>query len=280
MSDPAGTRAASTASTLPARLLPALPVLAALNVLAIAHQRLLFALPLELVLAFALLTDAKVRHSSRGLLATGAALALAGLGLQLTGAFPELPPRPFPPLVLGPLTALLSGLAVYCALSRSSLYAWTYAWLLAVVCATRSGSAALYASLALLGLSMLAAAFAQGRIFRQGLAGVVAVGSFALVAAGATDGLSSATRASEGLLMDALGRYLREGFRSGVGMESTLRVSGLSSVELSQRPIFEIAGALPRRLRTAVFERFEWSVWSESGGEPRRSNSGSRPGPP
>ena len=265
---------AAPRTTLPERLIAVLPVLAALNVHAIAHHRLLIALPLELLLGVVALADVKLRHSSRSLIASGVALALVAFGLQLAGAFPDLPPRPFPPIVLGPLTAFVAGLAVHCAVTRNSIYAWTYAWLLAILCCANSGGAPLYVSLGVLCLTMLAAAFARGRIGRHGWLGAGSFVGFALLVAGATEGLSVATRASEGLLMEALGRYLREAFHGGVGMESSIWLRARSSVELSQRPLFEIAGAIPERLRTTMLDRFDGGRWSEWATDPRRSTFG------
>jgi hypothetical protein len=115
-----------------ARLVEALPVLAALGLNAVAHGRWLFNAPLMLAVAAAALSGRAITHRGGQMLLAGA----AGLGLGFLAFLVAPPPQgPIPPVLLSPLTLGLGALCLFCVLSQNRAYAWVYAWLLAVLSA-------------------------------------------------------------------------------------------------------------------------------------------------
>ncbi len=248
-----------------ARLLELLPLVAAFNVNAVAHHRFALALPLEAALGFMAFRGLGAVHSSRRMLLAGGGLALIALVLQLLGALPPPPPGPVPPLILGPLCAGLMGLAAFCALSKNLMYSSIYAWMLAVLSVHVKPDAPLAAMLIILAVAALASAFAESALWKQGAVGALLFCAFAAAVAGGTVVLTRVLLASEGMLMQAfasLGRDLE--LRPGVGLEDSVLLRARSTVVASPRPMLELSGPLPARLRTTVHDRFDGRRWTAS----------------
>jgi transglutaminase-like putative cysteine protease len=261
-----------------------LPVLAALSVYGVGQSRQLVAglfLALLMVAAFLGVT---LRHTGRRALGAGALTAAILLPLQALDVIAPTPPGPVPPMLLAPLTASLLGSAVFCALSRSTLYAWTYALLLALLSATRAAAkpdAQLLVSLALLGAAALVATFAQARIWRHRFFGAFAFAAFALLVGAGAYALSQLAFASEGMLMEKLAELSRGPLplQPSVGLADEIALQRISRIQRSQRPILELDGLVPRYLRTTVLDEFDGRRWTASRAldEPRDAPARSAP---
>jgi hypothetical protein len=229
----------------------ALPVLGALLMHAVAHDRFILVVPVAAALGVAALRGITVRQTPGRLLIAGA------VGAAATFLFAAPPPGPIPPPLLSPLCGALLGMSALCVLARNVLYAWICAGLLALLSLNAPPSTPLYLALAALGVCTLAAVAAQGRAPIAPF-----LGNAALVALG-TFGLTQLGLSSEQWVTEAVYRLAQS--RSGVGMTGAISLRSRSSVERSMAPLFEVkAEGQDLHLRTAVFDLFDGSSWSSS----------------
>jgi protein-glutamine gamma-glutamyltransferase len=243
------------------RAIELLPVLAALALHAVAHARWLLCGPAMLLLGAMVLLRRQPRYSPLLLLLSGLAGGVAGF--VLAGLWPAI--APIPPTVMGPLCGALVGLSTLCGLCGRRTYALIYALLLSSLSVAVRGSAGVYAAMVGVGLSLLVVAFMRGRLGQAGVAGALGFGAFALVVLGASFGLWSAVRASEGVLTNAVFRILKDAPRpSGLALQSEIPLERQGRMPDTQRLLMELRGARPERLRTVVFDAFDGSRWKTS----------------
>lgn len=272
----------SEAASRRARWLTLPPVLAALGLNAVAHERWLLSAPLGVVLVAAALARFSLRRHPLVLVATAAAGGGVGL-LLLAVATP--PPGPIPPPVLSPLCGAVALLATTSALSGTRMYAWTYACVLAVLSLHGRPTPLLLGALALMAMSLLACTY-LGNLGRAGLAGVLGFGAFTLAVAGATWGVSRLLYSGEGMLVGAMYELLKEvGVPAGLGLQPMVGLEPRSRMANSSRTLLELEpqGPVPQRLRTVVLERFDGQRWTAApeppGPRPRLPAKAPEPGP-
>jgi protein-glutamine gamma-glutamyltransferase len=242
------------------RLVECLPVLAALGLNAVAHDRWLFDAPLMLGAVAIALSGRSIEHRGGRMLLAGAVGLALGLGAFLLA---PPPPGPIPPVLLSPLCLGLGALCVFCVASRNRTYAWVYAWLLAVLSANVPLTPPLGAALAALALATVLAVASAGQVLRAGARSVLGFSLFAALVGVATWQLSVLIRASEGWLMETVAQ-LTQG--SGVrGLEpKSVDLPTRTTAPLSMDPLFELQGKPPRYLRTGVLEYFDGRRWWET----------------
>lgn len=263
-----------------ARWLTLPPVLAALGLNAVAHERWLLSAPLAVALVAATLARFTLRRHPLVLVATAA--VGAGVGLLLL-AVSTPPLGPIPPPVLSPLCGAVALLATTSALSGTRMYAWTYACVLAVLSLHGRPTPVLLAALALMAMSLLACTY-LGSLGRAGLAGVLGFGAFTLTVAGTTWGLSRSLYAGEGMLVGAVYELLKEvGLPTGLGLQPMVGLEPRSRMANSSRPLLELEGPAPQRLRTVVLEQFDGQRWTATpeppGPRPRLPAKAPEPAP-
>jgi transglutaminase-like putative cysteine protease len=243
------------------RVVELLPVLGALTLHSLAHERWMLCVPVAVLLLVAVVLGKQPRYSARLLLIS--AVVGGGAGVLVTGMWPV--PGPIPPIVMGPLCGALVGLCAVTALSGRQNYAIIYSLLLASLSAAVRGSVAVYAGLALVAACMLAVAFARGRMGQAGLAGAVGFGAFTLVVMATSFGLWSFVRASEGVLTDTVFRLMRDAPRpSGLALQSEIALERRGRMPDTQRLLLELRGSRPQKLRTVVLDAFDGVRWSTS----------------
>lgn len=164
------------------RGLDLLPVLAALALHAVTHERWLMSVPAAVLMGVAVVRGWRPEHTARKLLL--AAGAGAGVGALLLG-WSEMP-GPIAPALMGPMYGALVGLSAFCALSGRQSYAITYALLLTALSAAVPGSKGAYLGLLGVALGFLVSAFRHGRLGPAGAVGALGFGVFALLTLGAT----------------------------------------------------------------------------------------------
>ena len=192
----------------------------------------------------AALRGMRVERTSLRLILVGVGGALLGSGALLLA---ELPDSPFPPAVISPLCGSAMALAAYCVLSRSVLYAWTFAWVLAVVASRSEPRPDVMACCVLLLICTLFPMAQRARLFRTGLAGVAGVVVFSVAMAGAVTAAVEASLALEGTLTSALYRLLSNlPIRGGVALQDDISLLSLSAVEPDDRPLCGQPGCAPR----------------------------------
>ncbi|HEX8697260.1 MAG TPA: hypothetical protein VF815_00350, partial [Myxococcaceae bacterium] len=232
-----------------ARLVELLPVLGALVMHALSHDRWWMCVPAALLLLGAVLLGKQPGYSARLLLI--AAVAGGGVGFVLTGMWPV--PGPIPPVVMGPLCGALVGLSTLTALCGRQHYALIYALLLASLSAAVRGSTGVYVGMALIAACLLAVAFARGRMGQSGLAGVMGFGAFMLVMVGISFGLWRFVRASEGVLTNALFRLIQDAPRpTGLALQSEITLERQGRMPDTERLLMEVRGYKPEKFRTVV----------------------------
>ncbi|HYH95205.1 transglutaminaseTgpA domain-containing protein [Hyalangium sp.] len=237
-----------------------LPVLGALVLHALAHDRWLLCVPAAGLLATALILGKQPVYSSRLLLIS--ALVGGSLGFALSGLWPV--PAPIPPVVMGPLCGALVGLSTLCALCGRQAYAITYALLLSSLSVAVRGSPAVYVGMAGLAVGLLAVAFARGRIGQAGLAGGLGFGAFTLVVLAATFGLFRFVRLSEGVLTDTVFRMMSAAPSPGIAMQSEISLDRQGRMPDTEVLLMEVRGDGAQRLRTTVFDTFDGTRWTTS----------------
>jgi transglutaminase-like putative cysteine protease len=243
------------------RLVELLPVLGALVMHALSHERWLLAAPAGVLLLAAVMLGKQPRYSARLLLIS--AVVGGGAGFALTGMWPV--PGPIPPVVMGPLCGALVGLSTITALCGRQHYAIIYALLLASLSAAVRGSAAVYVGMAIVAVCLLVVAFARGRLGQAGLAGLVGFGAFALVVMGTSFGLWSFVRASEGVLTNTLFRLIQDAPRpSGLALQSEITLERRGRMPDTERLLMEVRGSRPEKLRTVVLDAFDGVRWKTS----------------
>ncbi|HLL52794.1 MAG TPA: transglutaminaseTgpA domain-containing protein [Myxococcaceae bacterium] len=247
------------------RLGEALPVLAALALHAVAHGRWMLALPVGLGLVFLALRGVDVAHTSGRLLA-GAVLGTGAGALALLWGEPP-PDSPVPPEVLSPLAGALVGLSAICTVTRRRVYAWIYAFILAVLSLDVPFRGGIVYALPALVLSLLAMVFLLDGPFRAGWRGRLGFALFFGVMLGLGAGSVVLIRASEGLLMNAVYEMMRDpDGASGPGLQTEIGLAAISKVRGGTRVLMEMSGDRPRRLRTMVFDQFNGLRWTTSSG--------------
>jgi hypothetical protein len=243
------------------RLVEAGPAISALMVYGVAQERPVLALPCLLAVAFAVVRPVVLVHATLPFSVSGVVGAVAGLVYGLVSA----PFSPYvPPWLLSGLSGGLAGLTVYCTFTRGSMYAGMYAWLLAVL-STDIGtfSPALKTLLGLLMASTLASALVEARIHRvhswQVLTGGLIFVGLLLPLMVALD---RAAFASVDPILGLVMRLTEELPRlQGAGLQNELRLMRVSSVPDDGRPLLELAGDSPHRLRTTLLTRFDGVRW-------------------
>jgi hypothetical protein len=252
---------ASLSPTRASRAVELLPVFGALALHSVAHERWLLCVPAAVLLLAAVVLGKQPRYSSRLLLLAAGVGGAAGV--VLSGMWPV--PGPIPPIVMGPLCGALVGLSTLCALSGRQNYAIIYALLLCALSVAVRGTTAVYGGLAGVAVCMLAVAFARGRMAQAGLAGVLGFGAFALVVLGASFGLWSFVRASEGVLTDTLFRVMQDAPRpSGLALQSEIALERRGRMPDTERLLMELRGSRPEKLRTVVLDAFDGVRWKTS----------------
>ncbi|HEX8434326.1 transglutaminaseTgpA domain-containing protein [Archangium sp.] len=245
------------------RLVELTPVLAALALHAVAHERWLLCAPLMVALVGAALAGVRVHYTPARLLLAGALGFGAGLGMLGVSTPPT---APFPPSLFGPLCGALVGLAVLCGLGRNRYYAWTYACLLVALSMRVRTLPGLPWVMGAVVLSLLLVAFVEGGFPRTGWRGGVGFAVFTVLLAGLSVVLGRTVQASEGVLVDALYR-LTSGTSPPTGSEFQSEV-GIRAVSHnrrgSERPLLVVSGGAPERLRTRVFDAFDGERWTTS----------------
>jgi transglutaminase-like putative cysteine protease len=245
------------------RLVELTPVLAALTLHAVAHERWLLCAPLMVALVAATLAGVRLDYNPTRLLLAG----VFGLGAGVAMLWVSVPPTaPFPPTVFGPVCGMLVGLSAFCALGRSRYYAWTYACLLVVLSMRVRSLPAMEWVLGAVVLSMLLVAFVEGGLPRSGLWGGVGFLAFLGVLAGGALGLGRLVHAGEGVLMDAM-YQLTSGPGSGRGIEyqSGVGIGPVSRTRRgSDRALMVLSGPRTERVRTRVYDAFDGEQWTTS----------------
>jgi transglutaminase-like putative cysteine protease len=250
-----------------ARLVAISPVLAALALQSVAHQRWWLAGPVALVMLF-LGLRAKPWGAPGGVIIFGALAAAVGLGL---GFVSPLPDSPLTTLVLSAVTTALMALAVAHVGARRWAAAWASSWALAVVSVHRAMPPSAFAALGLLALCTVVALAAQARAWRQGVTGVTFTVLLFVLASGAAVGLSLLLRAGEGLLMSTVLKFITPETEP----ELELGVRRTEHQQLDPTPLYELDAPV-EKLRTVVFDAFDGLRWTES---PERSGpAGPLPG--
>lgn len=243
------------------RLVELLPVLSALTLHALAHQRWLLCAPVAVLLVAAVLLGKQPGYSPRLLLVS--AVVGGGIGALLTGLWPLL--GPIPPIVLGPLCGALVGMSALCALCGRQHYAVIYALLLASLSVAVRGSTGVYVGLALVAVCMLSVAFTRGRMGLAGVAGGVGFGAFAVVALGVSFGLWSFVRASEGVLTNVIFGLMQNAPRPrGLALQPEITLERRGRMPDTERLLMEVRGARPQKLRTVVMDAFDGVKWKTS----------------
>lgn len=240
------------------RLLEYAPVLVALALNALAHDRWAFNAPLLFAAAGVAVADLRLSHKSGWMLVAGAAGAALGLAAYFVA---PPPPGPIPPPLLSPLVLGLGALCVFCAATRKWEYALVYALLLAVLSANAPPPAS-SAGWGALAAASFAAFFARARLWRSGRAGVALALLMPLVAVGLTFPIARLLFASEGWLMETLDQVTRGG-AVRVLEPGSLDLPARARAPLSQTPLFELEGKPPRTLRTGVLDHFDGQRWWE-----------------
>jgi transglutaminase-like putative cysteine protease len=244
-----------------ARWAELLPVLAALAMNALAHDRWLLCVPAAALLIVLVALGKQPSYSSRLLLLS--ALAGGVLGAVMSGLWPVI--GPIPPTVMGPLCGALVGLSTVCGLCGRQAYAITYALLLTALSAAVRVSSAVLVGLVAVALSLLVIAFARGRIGQAGLTGALGFGAFVLVLLGAAFGVWRFVRASEGVLTDTIFRVMRDAPRvSGASLQSEIALERQGRLHDAGKLLLELRGDRPERLRTAVYDAFDGTRWTTS----------------
>jgi hypothetical protein len=243
------------------RLVELLPVLGALAMHALSHERWLLCAPAGVLLLAAVMLGKQPRYSARLLLI--AAVVGGGAGFVLTGLWPI--PGPIPPIVMGPLCGALVGLSTLTALCGRQHYAITYALLLASLSAAVRGSTGVYVGMAIVAVCLLAVAFVRGRMGQAGLVGMVGFGAFALAVLGTSFGLWSFVRASEGVVTDTLFKLIRDAPRpTGLALQSEITLERRGRMPDTERLLMEVRGSRPEKLRTMVLDAFDGVHWKTS----------------
>ncbi|MBI5496460.1 MAG: transglutaminase domain-containing protein [Deltaproteobacteria bacterium] len=241
-------------------LAEALPLLAALLVNAIAHDRWLVAAAGFVVVTVAVAVGARPVHRGGVLLLLGIGGAAGGLALSLVS---DPPPGPLPPVVQSALGASLAAMSAYCVVTRNAIYASVYAWLLVAISLNAEATFPLQATTALACGVTLLSAFLQSRAWRTGAgwAGFVVVAGLSVVGGAA---VATGAQQLEGTLNRTLYSLLRglDPLR-GLGTQREVTLSVTSSLVPTDRPLAELSGN-PGRLRTQVMDTFDGSTWKTS----------------
>lgn len=237
-----------------------LPVLAALGLNAVAHNRWLLCVPVAGLLVAAVALRFRPEHSSRRLLLSAGVGTGLGALMLLWGAVPT----PIPPVMMSPLCGALVGLSAFCALSGRRFYAVTYALILTALSSAVPDSRGTYLGLLAVVVSLLVSAFGHGRMGRSGVAGAVGFGAFVLLTVGATFGMGRAIRMSEGMLTEALFRMSSYAPKVTTLMPRDITLERHARLPETGRLLFELRGAKPALLRTAVLDTFDGTRWTTS----------------
>jgi transglutaminase-like putative cysteine protease len=260
------------------RVVETLPVVGGLVVNIVAHDRALFLAPVVVVLLGLVVAGVRPTHTSGKLLVAGGVGLLLGVLTLVAGAPP---PGPFPPVLVSPLCGLLVGLACFCALSRETMYAWVYSWVLVALSGNAEPSVPLYGALGLVMVVTLAAVFARSGLPATGWRGFAGFGVTAVVAAPLAAGLVWFVQYNEGLLVGAVYQVLRNmGNLGGLGFEAEITLRSSFDIQPSQRLIMELGRARPDRLRTTVMDRFDGQTWRTSADLKRLRRGDPPPDPP
>lgn len=238
------------------RALDALPVLAALALHAVTHDRWLLCVPAALGMGVAVVRGWRPEHTARKLLL--AAGAGAGLGALLL-VWSDMP-GPIPPALMGPMCGALVGLSAFCALSGRQSYAITYALLLTALSAAVPGTKGAYLGLLGVALGFLVSAFRHGRL---GPAGALGFGAFVLLTVGGTFAVGRFVRFSEGALTEVLFRMASQSPK-GFSMPREISLDRRGRIPETQRLLFELRGDAPKTLRTTVLDAFDGTRWTTS----------------
>ena len=200
------------------------------------------------------------------IIVTAAAGALVGIGYSFVS---PPPPGPLPELLQGGMCTALLLLTVFATLSGKRVWAWLFAWLLAILSmrVDVAGPAARVSLLALCLCTLGAAALAQWERVRLTRAALVGLAVFLSAAAAATWAAERGLDASQGTLVSLIGGALDElgtRMRADFEMPTNVAISGFSNLPDSKRPLFEVDGAIPTHLRGVILDRFDGRVWSTS----------------
>lgn len=238
------------------RGLDLLPVLAALTLHAVTHDRWLLCVPAAVLMGAAVVRFWRPEHTARKLLL--AAGVGAGVGALLL-AWSNMP-GPIPSALMGPLCGALVGLSAFCALSGRQSYAITYALLLTALSAAVPSTKGAYLGLLGVAVAFLVSAFRSGRL---GSAGAVGFGVFVLVTLGATFAMGRFVLLSEGVLTEAMFRMASQSPK-GFSMPREISLERRGRIPDTQRLLFELRGDLPKTLRTTVLDAFDGTRWTTS----------------
>lgn len=241
------------------RGLDLLPVLAALGLHSVTHDRWLLCVPVAVLMVAAVVMRWRPEHTPRKLLL--AAGAGAGVGALLLGW--SVMPGPIPPMLMGPMCGALVGLSAFCSLSGRQSYAVTYALLLTALSAAVPGTKGAYLGLLAVALCFLVSVFRQGRLGPAGAVGAVGFGVFVLVTLGATFAMGRTVLMSAGLLTEAMFRMASQS-PSGFSMPRDISLERRGRIPETQRLLFELRGDVPKLLRTTVLDSFDGSRWTTS----------------
>jgi hypothetical protein len=238
-----------------------MPVLAALFIHALAHDRWLLSVPVALCLLLAESRNASMRNTPiRHYLFV--ILGLAAGGSMLLASSP--PPGPIAGTVLSPTCGGLVALSFYWVLCRHPMRAWTYAWLLVVLSANAPTRFALLAGLIVMMMVTLTAVAEHMGLLRAGFRAAVPLAAFAVLVTASTLMLAAAGQAAEGTLNRAVFALLRDaGFAPGLGLSKEIQLSAISSMEPSSRPLMELSSR-PSKLRSQVMDTFDGKTWTAS----------------
>jgi hypothetical protein len=241
------------------RGLDLLPVLAALALHAVTHDRWLLCAPAAVGMAASVARGWRPEHTARKLLLAAGAGAGVGALLLLWSDMPG----PIPPALMGPMCGALVGLSAFCALSGRQSYAITYALLLTSLSAAVPGTKGAYLGLLGVALGFLVSAFRHGRMGPAGAVGVLGFGAFVLVTVGATFAMGSFVRFSEVALTQVLFRMAAQSPK-GFSMPREISLERRGRMPETQRLLFELRGDLPKLLRTTVLDAFDGTRWTTS----------------